>query len=602
METDSSLNNSMDNAKKHYSSLFFLPSYNKAVLSSATLCIVGVSLAALVFFPAINSFALGISLFLATFISDFVISKTVLKHDPILNTRRTSAMSFYGWLLWLGFIALGTFLGFFFGWLLWVKLTLLGFGAVITLRIIVLTATSHEAAWRQLLAALLQPILCIVVFLLFLVTFSNTIVLQIFPFLLFSPIISYAATYLLFNSINRLGKKVYGLPAMPLFRAFILNWVTDANAPLEKYLEDLGENADIDVSLLKFDSSKPKAAIIVPLVHPGPFKNIGSSLLPSLLKDGFEKEYGCPACVPLGILGHELDLASQTQNQKIVAQVLSSAKLESDSPFASSLVRVNDGSAIASCQIFGDTALLSFTLAPKTTEDLPQELGRMVTEEARRLGLKHAVVINAHNCLDEVVDTNEHLDELKRAAIKCLQKATALTTAPFKVGAATVFPKEFSQKQGMGTGGITSVVIEVNKQKTVYITIDGNNMIPKLREKILTSLTSLGFDDSEIFTTDTHAVSAIVTGERGYHPIGEVMDHDILIRHIVEAAETAAANLEDSKARCIQFVVPQVRVIGEERLNSISSLVDKAIIKAKKVVAPIFGTEGLLLILLLMLF
>ena len=56
---------------------------------------------------------------------------------------------------------------------------------------------------------------------------------------------------------------------MPLFRAFILNWVTDLNAPLEKHLEEMGENADIDVSLLKFDSSKPKAAIIVPLVHPG---------------------------------------------------------------------------------------------------------------------------------------------------------------------------------------------------------------------------------------------------------------------------------------------------------------------------------------------
>ena len=602
METDSSLNHSMDNAKKHYSSLFFLPSYKKAVLSSATLCIVGVSLAALVFFPAINSVVLGISLFLATFIVDSVVSKTLLKNDPILNIRRTSAISFYCWLLWLGFIALGTALGFFFGWLLWVKLMLLGFGAVITLRVIVLTATSHEAAWRQLLTALIQPILCIVVFLLFLFPFSNAITLQIFPFLLLSPIISYAATYLLFNSINRLGKKDYGLPAMPLFRAFILNWVTEANAPLEKYLEDLGENADIDVSLLKFDSSKPKAAIIVPLVHPGPFKNIGSSLLPSLLKDGFEKEYDCPACVPLGILGHELDLASQAQNQKIVTQVLSSAKLEADSTLASSFVRVNDGSAIASCQIFGGTALLSFTLAPKTTEDLPQELGRMVAEEARRLGLKHAVVINAHNCLDEVVDTNEHLDELKRAAIKCLQKATALPTAPFKVSAATVFPKEFSQKQGMGTGGITVVVIEVNKQKTVYITIDGNNMIPKLREKILASLASLGFDDSEVFTTDTHAVSALVTGKRGYHPIGEVMDHDLLIRYIDEAVGTADANLEESKAGCIQFVVPQVRVIGEERLHSISSLVDKAIVKAKKVVAPIFGTEGLLLILLLMLF
>ena len=135
----------------------------------------------------------------------------------------------------------------------------------------------------------------------------------------------------------------------------------------------MGEDKDIEVTLLKFDSFKPKAAIIVPLVHPGPFKNIGSSLLPSLLKQGFEKEYGCATCTPLGILGHELDLASQEQNHKIISQVIDSAKFKSAADLASPSVRVTEGAATASGQIFGDTLFLSFSLAPETTEDLPQE-------------------------------------------------------------------------------------------------------------------------------------------------------------------------------------------------------------------------------------
>ena len=45
------------------------------------------------------------------------------------------------------------------------------------------------------------------------------------------------------------------------------------------------------------------------------------------------------------------------------------------------------------------------------------------------------------------------------------------------------------------------------------------------------------------------------------------------------------------------FIVPKVRVIGEERLKSITTLVDKAIVKAKQIVVPIFGVEGLVLIL-----
>jgi putative membrane protein len=201
---------------------------------------------------------------------------------------------------------------------------------------------------------------------------------------------------------------------------------------LEAHLEDIGENADIHVSILKFESAKPKAAIIVPLVHPGPFKNIGSSLLPSLLKRGFETEYGCNTCTPLGILGHELDLASQAQNQKIVKEVLSSAKFTASSDKASPFVRTTDGHAIASCQIFGDTVFLSFSLAPKTTEDLPQELGRVVTEEAKKYGITNAVLVNSHNSLDDnVFDMEEHLDELERAAFSCLQKAASLPTKPF---------------------------------------------------------------------------------------------------------------------------------------------------------------------------
>jgi putative membrane protein len=592
----------MDNAKKHYSSLFSLPSYERSLLMVAAICIAGVTLTAYALTPTVNAVLLGIALFAVTVFSDLVTCKAILRKDPIFIIRRTTAMSFYGWLIWLAFMALGAGLGYFFGGILWVKLTLLGFGAVLTLRVIVVTATSEASRWRQALSALLQPTLCIAVLIVFWSSISNTIPLQVLPFAVLAPIISYAAVFLLLRSIDQLGRKGYGLPAMPLFRAFLLNWVTDMNGPLEKHLEEMGEDADIEVNLLKFDSAKPQAAIIVPLVHPGPFKNIGSSLLPSLLKQNYEKKYSCNACTPLGILGHELDLASQAQNHKIITEVLSSAKFESEASSASPFVRATDGTAMASCQIFGDTVLLSFSLAPKTTEDLPQELGRLVAEEAKKYGLKHAIVVNSHNSLDDLNDTELHVEELKRAAIACLKKASALPKMPFKVGSASVFPQDFTQKQGMGTGGITAIAVEVGKQKTVYIVIDGNNMVPHLREKILSSLLGLGFEDSEVFTTDTHAVSALVTGRRGYHPVGEAINHDALINYISQVAKEADANLEDAKAGSKQFVVPKVRVIGEEQLNSISILVDKALVKAKKTVAPIFGAEGLLFILLLLLF
>ena len=105
-------------------------------------------------------------------------------------------------------------------------------------------------------------------------------------------------------------------------------------------------------------------------------------------------------------------------------------------------------------------------MAPQTTEDLPQELGRLVTEEAERLGLKHAVVVNAHNALDDDnADMNAHLDELKDAAFECLKKASALPTNPSKSALHQCIHGEFTQKQGMGTGGITAIVVEVEAKE-----------------------------------------------------------------------------------------------------------------------------------------
>ena len=471
-QSSSSLNRSINDAKKHYSSMFSLPSFKQALAGVAALCAV-IGLLAFVVAPSqglIGALLLGLSVFALTLIADLLMNKVLLKGDPIFSLRRILVLSLAGFGFWLVFIIIGVGLSFPFGWLLWVQLSLLGYAVIVTLRIIVLTSTSMAASWRKGLSVLLQPTFCVVAFLFFWAGISSAIILQVLAFIIVSPIISFIAVTLFFKSIEKVSKKASSMASIPLFRAFIVDWVASINAPLEKSLEDMGQDVDIEASLLRFDSSRPKAACIVPLVHPGPFKNVGSSVLPSLLKQGFEKEYGCDTCTPLGILGHELDLASQAQNQKIISQIIASAKFEATAGLASPFVRASEGPATASCQIFGDNALLSFTLAPKTTEDLPQELGRIVREQAASYGLKNALVINAHNSLSDIVDTDEYLAELQTAASKCLQTAVKQPTNSFMVGGASVFPKDFSLKQGMGAGGITAIVVKVENQKTAYIT------------------------------------------------------------------------------------------------------------------------------------
>lgn len=603
METEASLSNSMRSALKHYSSMFFLPTFRKAAVIIAALCLGGVGISTFAIFFSVEGFLngllLGASIFVVTIFADYLVTKLIIGHDPIFILRRAVALSLFSWVLWLVFIFVGAALGIFMDRVWWVKLCLFGFAAVLTFRAVVFITTYSAGFLRRLIASLFSPFLCIVPFLFFWLSLDVAAPMQFLTFFVFAPMFGWTFALFFVFVLDRLGKNTIGVPSIPLFRAFMLNWVAALNAPFEGFLEKLGETEEVQINLLKFVSYKTKAAIIVPLVHPGPFKNIGSSLLPSMLKHDFEREFGCDACVPLGILGHEMDLASQAQNQKIISQVIHSANFPAVVEKATPFVRITEEKATASCQVFGKTVFLSFTLAPKTTEDLPQQLGSIVRREAKNLGLECAVLVNAHNSICEEDDLEVTLESLHRVGSKCLKKAVTLPSYTFEVGSSTVIPEEFSLKDGMGAGGITVIVIKVAEQKTAYVVVDGNNMISGLREKILKALKNSGFHEGEIFTTDTHAVSALVLGRRGYHPVGEAMNQEVLINHILNAAKLAERKLETCNVGCLHLVVPRVRVIGKARIESLSNLIDKTLQKAKRIVAPIFISEGLILAFIL---
>jgi putative membrane protein len=302
------------------------------------------------------------------------------------------------------------------------------------------------------------------------------------------------------------------------------------------------------------------------------------------------------------LLGHEFDLASQLQNQKIIADVVQSLKnFELSDARASPFVKVSNGLATACCQIFGKSAFISFTLAPRTIEDLPEELGQFVNREAEKYGLQVCAVINAHNSINGKADMEESLGSLKDVATKCLEKAASMKRLPFQVGSATVLPKGFSLEDGMGSGGITVIVLTSGGQKAAYVVIDGNNMVSGLRERILSLLKSIGIDDGEILTTDTHSVSALVLNGLGYHPVGEVMDNEKLLSCVKELTVAALANSEDVKVSCRNIVVPNVKVIGAKQLETLCILVEKGIQLAKRAMGPIFVCSGLLLMLFLLL-
>jgi putative membrane protein len=612
VEAEDSLKQSMDVAVERYSSLFRLPSARKVPLLLLLLCVVGGLLSTAILSSLLKGLEngleegllLGLSIFIASLFADYIISALLLKRDAVFDLRRTMALSIFCWVMWFLFLFIGAVISAATSDLRWwMRLSLLGFSATLILRFIVFNAVSSTNRKMQFAASLLQPFLSVLPFLVFWTGIGPpvAVTLNMLAFLCSSVIIGFAASFSFLFLLNQVSKQAVGLQSVTLFRAFMLNWVSNLNAPFEELLEKLGEEREVEVSLMKFSSSRPKAVVVVPSVHPGPFKNIGSSLMPAMLKTYLEKELGCVACVPHGLFGHEYDLASQLQNKKVISDVVACARsLEGQYRSASQFVTVSNGLATSCCQVFGKSAFISFTLAPKTIEDLPGELERFVREEAEKRGLSLCAVVNAHNSIDGTAEIQESFVSLKDVATKCLDSALLLKQSPFEVGVASVLPKEFSLEDGMGSGGITVIVLKTGEQKAAYVVIDGNNMVSGLRERILSSLRFMGIEEGEIFTTDTHAVNALVLTSHGYHPVGEAIENEKLIAYIKDATSSALANLEFVGVSFRSIKVPNVKVVGAKQLETLCLLIDKAIRRGKRAAVLVFGISGLLLMLFLL--
>jgi putative membrane protein len=400
--------------------------------------------------------------------------------------------------------------------------------------------------------------------------------------------------------MNRIGKKKLGIETLTLLRAFVFNWAEDLYHPLEQFLERLGHEQDVKTSILAFSGKKGfKGIMVVPSIHPGPFKNVGSSVLPHKIQMRLEDQFHCITAVPHGLCGHDLDLTSQLQNKKVVDEILNAMEFSTFSSEATPFERAEKNGAKASCQIFGKCALITLTMAPQTMEDLPQELSTTILLEAKKRGLSSAVIIDAHNSIKRAPKVDTCVDAIKAAAITAIDKALHHHGTPFEVGTAKIIPENFSVKEGLGPGGISALVGKVGDQKSVYITIDGNNMVSGLRERVLLNLKSIDIEDGEILTTDTHMVTSLVLTKRGYHPVGEAIDQERLIKDIKEVTLMALRNLEPVKTSWKSVNIKKIKIIGEKQLKDLFIVIDEAIKRTKRLGSFLLSVAGIILIFLL---
>jgi putative membrane protein len=602
------MNEHIDRTVKRYSALFALPAHTTILIELLVTCIfIGILIQTRLRLTQppglVLGAALGATFFVITLASDFIIHLSSVETDPLFNFRRCSALSVYSLLLWVALITLGIIVDFFVSGI-WLEFFLLGFCAALALRLLVFFAASFAGLAKAAFFAGLQPVLYVFSVIYTLSTATTFAVnTSLLVFFALSVLVTVVATFAYMFLIDRVGQAVLGVGAFSVLKAFMANWAEDLNAPFERLFERFSQASEIQLSALLFRNKKKvvKAIMIVPAFHPGPFKNIGSSGLPYMIQNAVEDKLKTGiAMVPHGLSGHNLDLATQADNQLVLERTLKLTEASKFGTAATPSLHISGNGADVGCQIINGCALVTLTLAPETMEDLPPELNQALINAAKENGLSTAIAVDAHNSINGPFNVDEAVKPLREAAFASLEKSSKLKAVDFQIGVAREIPKEFGLREGMGLGGIVVLVVKTAEQITAYVTIDGNNMITGLRKKILDALAEIGINEGEVFTTDTHAVNAIVMDARGYHPVGESMNQDLLIEYIKRVAKSAVENLEPGEAAWATDIVPNVKVIGEQQIAAMSTLLDKGMKRARNLALSIFPLAGLVLAALLL--
>ena len=135
---------------------------------------------------------------------------------------------------------------------------------------------------------------------------------------------------------------------------------------------------------------------------------------------------------------------------------------------------------------------------------------------------------------------------------------------PLRLGTAWT-NTEWGPIDGIGPLGIRAAVTEANDQLTAYVLIDGNNMEPGLRERILKALGER-VEDAEVMTTDTHIVNQVEASNQ----VGESIDQGDLIAVIEDLVDDATADLEPVEAG-MATERATVTVFGNDRTETLAS-------------------------------
>jgi predicted neutral ceramidase superfamily lipid hydrolase len=383
------------------------------------------------------------------------------------------------------------------------------------------------------------------------------------------------------SRVSNIYRQATGIGGYPFIRAFVLSMLTEGhNELLESFFDKIGVYSDVKIQYLAIRSEKTKklkGLFVIPQVHFGPFKTCGSSDLPAHIYDQFKDIEGTTVYHTTN--DHAQNLTSQKELEKILSKIKSDVKHIQEGSKIEWIKGVNTTtrSMANSAKLLGidinNVAIVFLTRHPLPSDDIQMEVGEEIRKIAKAKGYREIIIIDSHNSIigDEVLIRNRSLEanDLIAVSEKFLdsnKKSDLSNKIVVKYGVAKDLMLEYSEKDGIGTGGLVVHLfkdIESN-QKTVFIHFDANNAYVDIRSFVLNMLQNRGIERGEITTSDSHTVARQFS-QRGYSPIGDKITLETILEKIDTLLAEAENNLDDVEFSYYDSNVENVKIWGNPK-------------------------------------
>jgi putative membrane protein len=304
---------------------------------------------------------------------------------------------------------------------------------------------------------------------------------------------------------------------------------------------------------------------------------------------------------PHATAGHDFNLVTEREVEPILEAAETAHDRIEYTDTATRGHRVESGEATLTGQAFDSDALATVTFSPGFADDIEYGVGLAAISEARNGHLEDVLLADAHNCnnglegpdLGHVVTGSERSFDVIEGAGALADRLVDAPQAPLELGVAHD-GTPWGPQDGIGPLGIRVALLRVEDHTTAYVLVDGNNMEPGLRDRIVEAVD--GVDLVEVLTSDTHIVNTV----EAENQVGDAVPEDELLALIADLVAEAREDLEPVEAG-MATERAAVTVFGNDRTETLAStanaVVSMGAALAGAFIAAVFALSVLLFFL-----